>query len=236
MQQPLLTQSQPHPLENRCPICLSMKLEGTAVEPDQIDLYLTINFNEQCEHLTNGNVRFGLKGGKLKLRLENGKIPYELRELTSSVELFIQEQRQESEASKTQGRVAASASEGQAGTKVRIATEQSESRIARFSTCQVTTKGSPQYPAWIFAVENEPILKGSLNNMKLATLKVIALPCFVEATFEVSLRDVYITETDRLWSQSINKNQLAVLKRGIASFLLKQKLQPYLSQVELRYE
>lgn len=213
-----------------------MKLEGTPVGADQIDLHLTIHFNEQCERLPNGSVAFGLKGGKLKLKLENGKIPYEFRDLTSSLELSVYEQRQEPQGSRTQSQVDTSASEGQAGAKTLVATDRSGARINRIgATCQVTTKGSPQDPAWIFAVESEPILQGSLKTTKLATLHAIALPCLVEATFEVSLRDIYITESEG-WSQNLNRNQIAVLKQGIARLLLKHKLQPYLSRVELRYE
>jgi hypothetical protein len=65
MQQPLPRQSQPTPLENRCPGYLCMKLAGTAVNSDQIDLYLTINFNEPCKPIAGGSVAFGFKRGEL---------------------------------------------------------------------------------------------------------------------------------------------------------------------------
>jgi hypothetical protein len=216
-----------------------MKLEGIRVQPDQIDLHLTIQFNELSESLPSGRIAFGIKGGQLKLKLENGKISYGLRELTSSLELSPQEARQELEGSNTQSGVEASVAEIQSGAKASVGTEQTEDTTEPFklATCQVTTKGSQKNPAWVFEVETgEPVLKGSLKNAKLATLKAIAFPCYIEATFEVSLRDIYLTETKGLWPQNINRNQLAVLKRGIAQLLLKRKFQPYLSRQELRYE
>lgn len=68
--------------ENKLPDCLSMKLEGILVESDRIDLPIAIEFNEQWESLANGRVKFGLKGGTLRLKLENGQIPDKLLNLT----------------------------------------------------------------------------------------------------------------------------------------------------------
>lgn len=232
MQQPLPRQSQLNPLENRCPSYLYMKLEGTAVKSDQIDLYLTINFNEPSEPISVGSVAFGFKRGELKLKLENSKIPYEFRQLTGSIELSVQKETPELENSGAQSAVEASRVESQARTKTSSGTEH-----IKGVACQVTTKGSQTNPAWVFEVETgETVLKGALNKVKLATLKAIALPCYVEATFDVSLRDINLTQVERLWSQNLSRNQLAVLERGIARLLLKQKLKPYLSRVELQFD
>ncbi len=65
--------------QNPYPDCFLMELEAILVQSDstdteQFDLYLTVNFNEQWEPILDGRVKFGLKGGELRLRLENGKI------------------------------------------------------------------------------------------------------------------------------------------------------------------
>jgi hypothetical protein len=216
-----------------------MKLLGTPVQPDQIDLYLTVNFNEQCEPLVGGSVKFGLKGGELKLRLENGSIPYEFRELTGSLKLSPHQQEQDSQDNQAQNTVESSVVQSQDNVSAKSGTEltQDKTNPHQLVAFQVATKGSQQNPVWVFEVETgESILKGSINNVKLATLKAIALPCYVEATFEVSLQDVYLTQTTGLWSPNISRNQLAVLERGIARLLLKRKLKPYLSQIKLRYD
>jgi hypothetical protein len=93
----------PHSLENRCPDCLYLKLEGKTVGKqglfapiqNRIDFDLDINFNEQWEQMPGGRIKFGLTGGELRLKLENGSIPYELRELKSKFELAIPKERQQ---------------------------------------------------------------------------------------------------------------------------------------------
>lgn len=115
----------------------------------------------------------------------------------------------------------------------------------QFTAYQVTTKGSEENPAWVFEVETgepdlkgllKPDLKGLLKNASLGTLNVTAKPCRVEATFEVSKRDVYLSDAEGLWPQNISRNKKAVLERMIALRLLESKLKPYLSQAQLQYD
>ncbi|MEG4035260.1 hypothetical protein QUA03_15670 [Microcoleus sp. S36b_A4] len=68
--------------ENKFPDCLYMHLEGILVESEQINLPITIEFNEQWESVEGGRVKFGLKGGTLNLNLKNGYIPQNLCNLT----------------------------------------------------------------------------------------------------------------------------------------------------------
>lgn len=77
MQEPLSTM----PLlesQNKYPDCLSMKLEAIPVhsgstDTHELDLYLTLEFNEQWESLLGGRIKFGFKSGELKLKLEGGE-------------------------------------------------------------------------------------------------------------------------------------------------------------------
>ncbi len=251
---------QPEP-ENKCPDCLYMKLEGIPVQPDsedyfdvwqastqtlQIDLHLTINFNEQWEALKGGRIKFGLKGGELRVKLENSEIPYESCALTGSLELSLQTGKQETKASKDKNSVdvrprALNSSVNGSTTKAQasLSTDQRFQRIEQLSgtICHVTTKVSEENPAWVFEEEmGEPVLRGSLNRAKLATLNVTALPCRIEATFEVSKRDVCLTDAEGLWPADISRNKRAVLDRLIIQRLLEPKLKPYLSRAELHYE
>jgi hypothetical protein len=73
--------------ENKFPNCLRIRLEGILVESEQIDLPVEIEFNEQWESLRGGRVKFGLKGGILRLKLENAQIPDKLLNLTGLKEL-----------------------------------------------------------------------------------------------------------------------------------------------------
>lgn len=254
MQQSLPTPLQPE-LDNRCPDCLSMLLLGIPVpqellndslsltfDPEvienpveQIDLYLTLYFGEQREQLPGGSITFGLKGGKLKLKLENANIPYEVRKLDGLVELSFEKAGQEG--SQTQKGVEVSLSDTE---PFEVRNQNSvEANVSEFQirACQVITKASEVHPAWVFVEEiGESILRGLLNNTKLATLNVTAKPCRVEATFEASTRDVHLTEANGLWPSNISRNKRAVLERLIVLRLLEPKLKPYLSRQEWQYE
>ncbi|HEY9726278.1 MAG TPA: pentapeptide repeat-containing protein [Chroococcales cyanobacterium] len=82
----------PSELENRYPDSLYLDLTANPVSSSgtqlkQIDLYLTIDFHEQWQPMGAGRIKFGFKGGKLQLRLENGIIPDECRHIKGSRKL-----------------------------------------------------------------------------------------------------------------------------------------------------
>lgn len=247
MQTPLSTMSSLK-LENRYPDCLYIKLIGTPKPSaiNQVELHLTINFNEQWQNIIGGRVKLGLKGGELRLKLYNGTMPYESRELTGLLAFSIKKTRQEQAGRKTQSGIKAELSNvavvpamsAKAEAKASAGTEQTQEITDefQFTTCQITTKGSEENPAWAFAVKTgEPVLKGLLNQASLGILNVSAKPCLVEATFEISKRDIYLTDAEGLWPSDISRNKRAVLERAIALHLLQSKFQPYLSRVELSY-
>ncbi|HEY9833070.1 MAG TPA: hypothetical protein V6D26_21135 [Stenomitos sp.] len=268
MHPPLSKQPQPKP-ENKYPDCLYMELSGTLVQPDNqehlafwrtstqrqpIDLYLTIHFNEQWESLAQGRVKFGLKGGELRLKLENSEIPYESRELVGTLELANFPKKQERDRSQERKNPLGQLIMPRATAKpITIASHFNGNKPkaqvsfgtqpkpflpeASITVCHVTTKVTEENPVWIFEEEmGEPVFKGVLNQVKLATVNVLALPCRIEARFEVSKRDVCLTDAEGLWPPDISRNKRAVLDRLIIQRLLEPKLKPYLSRAELRYE
>lgn len=102
MQQPFTVALLPK-AENKCLGYLFMKLEGIPVQPEksailalkptsppkeQINLYLTLKFDEQRELLLGSRLKFGLKGGELHIRLKNGKMPLASREFEASTDPF----------------------------------------------------------------------------------------------------------------------------------------------------
>jgi len=240
---------QPEP-ENKCPDCLYLKLEGIPVQSDheyydvgcastqtqQIDLHLTIKFNEQWEALKGGRIKFGLKGGELRLKLENSEIPYEDRNLAGAIELVGQHKQELQVPDKKpldNRRPFNFTVNGNQPKELKLPVIQQDS----ISFCHVTTKVSEENPTWVFEAEiSEQVLRGSLHQAKLATLNITALPCRVEATFEISKQDLCLTDAEGLWSPDISRNKKAVLERLIVQRLLEPKFKPYLSKAELHYD
>ncbi|MEQ9667850.1 hypothetical protein [Coleofasciculus sp. G2-EDA-02] len=245
--------SQPEP-ENNCADCLYMTLTGIPVQPiehpdyleflqpfhtPKIDLYLTLKFSLQWESLPEGRVQFGLKGGALRLRVEGGEIPYESR-IMGSMELVVPTVETDSQVNsligdRVSGELDVPTLDPQGNGTTRQGSQNGKPN--HHSICHVTTKVTEENPAWIFEEERgQPILNGWLNQVKLATLRVSALPCHLDATFEVSRRDICLTNVEGLWSPDLSRNKRAVLDRLIIQQLLERKFKPYLSRVELHYD
>lgn len=232
---------QPEPPKDKCPDCLVFDLEivlshSSSPEKERLDLYLTIQFNEQWEPLPlhSGRVKFGLKGGELKLKLENSKMPLVSREVFGAFEPSLEKEIEKRESNEDHSGIETVIANGEGEAKAAFERKREFETTERFkvTSCQVTTKGSEENPAWAFEVKNgEPVLKGLLKKAKLGTLDVTQKPCSLIATFEVSLRDVYLTDAMGIWS----REERAVLDRGLALLFLKRKLRPYLSRVEKQY-
>ncbi|NEP57013.1 MAG: hypothetical protein F6K31_08315 [Symploca sp. SIO2G7] len=256
---PSLPQSLQPESENNLPNCLYMKLAGIPVQPtsqelefwqtptqtQQINLQLTISFSEQWECLGEGRIKFGLKGGELRLKLENSEIPYESRTLAGHIRLSLPQNQRQSQTTKQPNSInIRELAKNIFSKKVKSDTEsnvvKSKSSSANqypISLCHVTTKISEENPVWVFEEERDELaLKGSLIKVNLATLNILALPCRVEATFEVSQRNVCLTDAEGLWLPDISRNKKAVLEKLIVQRLLEPKIKPYLSRAELRYE
>ncbi|NEP12025.1 MAG: hypothetical protein F6K14_17815 [Symploca sp. SIO2C1] len=239
--------------ENRCPDCLWMTLKGipqqqarrfyllssSSADIEQIELNLNINFNEQWEPLRAGRIKFGLRSGELRLNLDNGKIPLENRELNDPFEVSVKKDRQHQEGCENQSSLEASFAKGEPGIKANRSEKNTEGQTDKFqlTAFQVTTKGAEETPAWVFEVATrEPVLKGSLTNQKLATMNVTAKPCEVKATFDISVRDVMITDAEGAWLTNLIPEKRTALDIALAKLLLKHKLQSPLSQVYLRHD
>lgn len=252
--QPSPKKFQPEP-ENKCPNCLYLKLEGipvqsesledfdlwqAATETPQIALQLTLQFNEQWENLQAGRIKFGLRGGELRLKLENSEIPEAARHLVGIVELKKASTQPEPPAIVEKSidnrfRAFNSALNGKSA-KVNSTGQKSPPTQEPITLCHVTTKVSQEHPTWVFEEIGELVLRGSLYQTKLATLNITALPCRVEATFEISKQDLCLTDAEGLWPPNISRNKKAVLERLIVQRLLEPKIKPYLSKAELHYD
>ena len=210
--------------ENKCPECLHLKISGEVVaakgllaslqnsEPEAIDLFLRINFHEQWVDFNFGRVKFGLQGGELRLKLENGKMPSELRnkDLKKSLEREVGVERQS--VVETENKPLIEASLGpdltKAGLKVNLGNSQKNSRSDKIQLkiAQISHKGADDQPVWVFENKTgEPVLIGELtDSLGKMLIKDKEKSWGVEATFTPEMRQVVITGLENLFKDDIS--------------------------------
>lgn len=241
---------QANPSFDKLPNCLSMNIKGERKgehisrllnplakrgEYRQIDLFLTIRFNEHWYDLPGGRIRFGINGGQLTLRLENGEIPLDLLDLSGPLNLEVSIKRTKKDTKKGKKGVKVSAQGGEVAQENEEASEYSDE--ISFTTCQVTTRGTSTNPVWVFEEKQEErVLKGLLKSIKLATMNILAKPCIIRAEFDISNKNIQITGSEGVWFQDIKPEKRITMDRLIVDRLLKEKFQSHLSEQVLKDE
>jgi len=242
--------------DNKCPECLHLEISGEPVaseskgpfslfkksEPEAFSLSVRINFNEQWLDFSFGRVKFGLRGGELRLKLENGQMPSELRnEALKKIlarELEIERQSGGEQESKSQVEASVTPDLSKASLKGVGEQRQKKSQVDKFQLkiAQVSHKGANNQPVWVFENRTgEPVLIGELAD-SLGKMLIAGVPWSVEATFTHEMRQVVITGLENLFKDDISGHKLNVFELALAKLFLKHKTQPYLSRQVLRYE
>lgn len=242
--------------DNKCPECLHLEISGEPVaseskgvfprfkksEPEAFSLSVRINFNEQWLDFRFGRVKFGLRGGELRLKLENGQMPSELRnEALKKIlarELEIERQLGGEQESKFQLEGTVTPDLSKASLKGVREQRRKESQGDKFQLkiAQISHKGANNQPVWVFENRTgEPVLIGELAD-SLGKMLIAGVPWSVEATFTHEMRQVVITGLENLFKDDISGHKLNVFELALAKLFLKHKTQPYLSRQVLRYE
>ena len=242
--------------DNKCPECLHLEISGEPVaseskgvfprfkksEPEAFSLSVRIIFNQQWLVFSFGRVKFGLRGGELRLKLENGQMPSELRnEALKKIlarELEIERQLGGEQESKFQLEGTVTPDLSKASLKGVREQRQKESQGDKFQLkiAQISHKGANNQPVWVFENRTgEPVLIGELAD-SLGKMLIAGVPWSVEATFTPEMRQVVITGLENLFKDDISGHKLNVFELGFAKLFLKHKTQPYLSRQVLRYE
>ncbi|MEG5001844.1 pentapeptide repeat-containing protein [Microcoleus sp. B4-D4] len=217
---------------NKYPDCLWMQLEAipvhsVATQTEQLDIHLSLNFNEHWEPLLGGRVKFGLQGGTLKLNLENCEIPVASRQLVGDFKLSPIEEIQPI-------LISTEVLFSENLQVVRDIETAEKIQETDCTVCRVSTIGDDTAPAWIFGLERgNPVLKGLLKRAKIGEFAAKSLR--IAAFFEVAKEDIYITDAEGLWPHDITPNQHSVLERILTVYLQANKLQPALSWALLSY-
>ncbi|NEP32773.1 MULTISPECIES: cyclic nucleotide-binding domain-containing protein [Moorena] len=172
-------------IDNKYEDCLFMKLEGTIVQPDKIDLFLTINFHDQFLELPGGSIKLGLTGGELRLNLTNGKLPYYHRGFNDDFKVSIEKKRRSKQGSKIHHDNKMSMGldptshqiEFNLGTELNLRRDINHEKTDEFTIMdyQITSKGGETNPAWVFAAKSgEPLLTGTLSSIWLGSKEIPA--------------------------------------------------------------
>jgi hypothetical protein len=242
--------------ENRCPECLHLEISGEVVtakglfpnrkksEPDAIALFVRINFNEQWVDFNFGRVKFGLRGGELRLKLENGKMPSELRNegLKKMLERELSVERQAGAERERKSQVEGSLPVDLSKASLKGVGEdrQKDSRSDKFELkiAQISHKGADDQPVWVFEnITREPVLIGELaDSLGKMLIEEKDKSWEVKATFTPEMRQVAITGLENLFKYDIFDSKLNAFELGVAKLFLKHKTQPYLSRQVLRRE
>jgi hypothetical protein len=236
--------------ENKFPDCLSIKLHGKPLVAswlkrffisksqenltDQINLQLTIRFGEQQIPVLGGTVKFGLRGGELKLNLINCTIPLENQGLTPPLLAKIEMEKQIENTEGIEDSLALTLRGG-----ITIKGNQTTKEGVKFKDdiYQVYTQGTDEKPVWVFQLQTDKkIFIGGWQKEKIGILQINAKPYSVEGLFEVKKEDIRLTSATGIWSKDIGRNKTAWLQRELLLSWLKPKLQPYISRAELFYE
>ncbi|WP_242028685.1 hypothetical protein, partial [Microcystis viridis] len=205
-------------------------------------LSVRIIFNQQWLDFRFGRVKFGLRGGELRLKLENGQMPSELRnEALKKIlarELEIERQLGGEQESKSQLEGSITPDLSKANLKGVREKRQKKSQGDKFQLkiAQISHKGANNQPVWVFENRTgEPVLIGELAD-SLGKMLIAGVPWSVEATFTHEMRQVVITGLENLFKDDISGHKLNVFELAVAKLFLKHKTQPYLSRQVLRYE
>ena len=240
--------------ENKCPECLLLEIWGETIssnrilrlrklfksEPNAIALFVRIIFNEQWVKFSFGKVKFGLRGGELRLKLENSRMPSVLRNkglkkfLERELSVERQAGREQERKSQVEGSLAPDLSK--ASVKGVGEDRQKDSRSDKFQLkiAQISHKGADDQPVWVFENKlGEPVLIGELAD-SLGKMLIEGIPWSVEATFRPEVSQVTITGLENSFSEDINKQ--SIFRAKLAQLILNHKMKPYLSRQVLRYE
>ncbi len=238
---------------DKFPDCLSIKLHGQSLLPkwllklkkifapqpqesltEQIELQLTIRFGEQEIPVLGGTIKFGLRGGELKLNLTNSKIPLENLGLFPQLQERIEIESQVENSEGTENSLAVTLRGGFTTKDNQVIKEVYKLKDEAY---QVYTKGIDKNPVWVFQLQTDKeIFIGGWQKKKIGILEINDKPCTVEALFEVQDEHIRLTCATGIWSKDIGRAKIAWLQRELILGWLIPKLQPYISQAELLYE
>lgn len=233
---------------------MKIDLERGKNAEDLVDVLLGINFGgTEKKEFKIGSVWYELKHGSLRIKLKDATAPYNLRCLDGRIDAryeskreveVVHDEKQVDEKSASRGLKLGVDSKGlksnaSIADALKRATQHGERQKVKeafdHTYWSVTTKGSEEEPIWDFWPKGgSQSLLGYIKE-NLCTIHPTTKPCCLDATFEVSSRDISIVDVSGLWPESCTQNKRKVIKR-IAVWAAARDLSPFISRHQVRYE
>ena len=228
--------------ENKCSDCLFLDAEmSEGSEQSQMRLNISAFFNYQVETVLGGKICFAVRGGDLRLDLNNIEMSNFL--VTSDFDWFVEKSTRIATKSTTKFSDSIEAKAGVKGSKLegnlrssKTKSDSSESDMqdeAKYDSWQVTALQGAN-PGWRFLVKTGgPFLEGNIKNEKFAVLKTVGEKGSLTIIFSTEQRYVFVEVTEgAFWDfGSRDIRQIKVANLYLWHKVLKPVLMPYLSKV-----
>lgn len=219
---------------NPLPDCLFMKLHCEPIKPivdspflsvpfireiyknkstivKRYNLKLTLRFGEQTELFKIGSIAFGLKGGRLRLKLTNAKLLLETVKLTPkfSTDILVET-------------VEEKAKEGGGGLEVKLtggitANHKTLNKTAtkyQSLASQVSLQGTEEDAVWQFQTQaNNFVLRGIIQEEFIGVLEIIDEYPKIEAFFEFQDEDIQLTRGTGIIARNIGSMNTDMIER-----------------------
>lgn len=219
---------------NPLPDCLFMKLHCEPIKPivgnpllsvpfvreiyknkstivKRYNLKLTLRFGEQTELFRIGSIAFGLKGGRLRLKLTNAKLLLETVKLTPkfSTDILVET-------------VEEKGKEGGGGLEVKLiggitANHKTLNKTAtkyQSLASQVSLQGTEEDAVWQFQTQaNNLVLRGIIQEEFIGVLEIIDEYPKIEAFFEFQDEDIQLTRGTGMITPNIGLMDTDIIER-----------------------
>ena len=232
--------------ENPWPSWLYMELSWrTSTHKDKAYIDLTINFNEEWLTTKVGRLRFGFRGGDLKVQLTNGSVPLKTRRPDNLLQPEVPKDRSistgDKESRETGAQVGLSVKGGIPGASTEISATAGHERTnetadkLKLSDWQITSKGSSESPTWSFKTKTgKPIFDEKLIDYELGLVHISRYPCTLQARFVVVRSDIWFTGAEGFWPGSLTQNREKLIYQAVRKWVW-ERFQPQVSLVEVQY-
>lgn len=229
---------------NNMPGCVLLDMTVVKLNQYCANIELMLNFDEEPIQTFKGEIRLGLRCGRLELKLENAEMPFQSRthrcslmnEISAKRKVVDDTSKDVSNEEEISGNLGSTADSVTASINPRTKQVSAESTGTRIETefntiiTQVRTSGNDTNPVWIFASKTgEGVLLGEVHST-IGRLNFKDHPSKLFASIKAAKRDLMIVAADA-FPENISINKLKLVQKLILKYYLADKITPNISEL-----